>query len=50
MADKLEKETKAHESATKRIEELSSQINDLNNKVCFSVINCKIKVQSFTMD
>ncbi len=33
MADKLEKETKAHEEAAKRIEELTAQITDLNNKV-----------------
>ena len=34
MADKLEKETKANEEAAKRIEELTAQVNELNNKVC----------------
>ena len=33
MADKLEKETKAHEEAKKRIDELTAQLTDLNNKV-----------------
>ena len=41
MADKLEKETKANEDAAKRIEELTAQVNELNNKVPVSIL-CKL--------
>lgn len=39
MADKLEKETKTNEDASKRIEELTIQINDLNNKLNLESVN-----------